>query len=208
MFRSRASSVPAALMALALAPAAIAVADHATVPRGAIVAVRMDRPLSSDELATGDTFTATVVEPIYIDGKPAIAEGSVVDGVVTVVRTRAQGHRSGVIGMRFVQLHAPDGSRHAIDGALVGFRGDATAERPRAAQRAGGTRAVVVIGSEGDGPGKRPSSLVGDTGEDEATLADRWSHSGLGPEQAEIDAGAELTFELRRALTVERPLTE
>lgn len=207
MSRSRASFVPAALMALALAPAA-AVAEQATVPRGAIVAVSMDRALSSDELATGDMFTATVVEPVYIDGKIAIAEGSAVDGIVTAVRTRSQGHHSAVIGMRFVQLRAPDGSRYAIDGSLVGFRGDATAERPRAALRAGGMRAVVVIGTEGDGPGKRSSSLVGDMGENEATLADRWSHSGLGPERAEIDAGAELTFELRRALTVERPLSE
>jgi hypothetical protein len=67
---------------------------------------------------------------------------------------------------------------------------------------------VVVIGDEADGPGKRPSSLVGNDGEAEDALAERWAHSGLSPELAEIEAGAELTFELRRPLNVERPITE
>jgi hypothetical protein len=197
---------PFVLAALLTSMAAPIFAGQATVPRGAILAVRIDRALSSEEAAAGDTFTATIIDPIYVDGKTAIAAGSVVDGVVTVVRSRALGYRSGVLGLRFSRLHAPDGGNYPIDGTLVGFR--RPEPRDLAARHVRGMRAVVVIGTESDGPSKRPSSLVGDAGEDEGTLADRWSHSGLGPELAEIDAGAELTLELRRPVEVERPLIE
>jgi hypothetical protein len=185
-----------------------AAADTTTVPRGAVVAVQLERSLRSEDLRAGDSFTATVLDPVYVDGRTAIAAGSVVGGVVTVVRSRAQGHRSGVIGLHFVRLQAPDGGIYTIDGGLIGFRRHPTPEGDRATLKTGARRAVVVIGTEADGPGKQPSSLVGDAGEDESALADRWSHSGLGPELAEIDAGAELRFELRKPLQVERPLIE
>ena len=193
---------------LSLAFAAAALAQTLTVPRGRLIDVRIEKDLSSDQVQEGDTFTATVLETLYIDGQPAVAAGSTVDGVVTVVRSHENGHRSGVLGLRFRRLNALDGSRYQLDGALVGFRksttdvGEVTREKTTAA------RAVVVIGTESDGPGKRPSSLVGHEGENEEALATRWAASGLGPDIAEIEAGSELTFELRQPLRVTRPVTE
>jgi hypothetical protein len=188
------------------ASAVVAAADTITIPRGALVHVRIERDLNSDDVRQGDTFGATVVEDVYVDGRTAIPAGSRIDGVVTLVKSPARGHRSGVLGLRFVRLRALDGARYGLDGALVGLR-----TRPGEGVglvRNGQQRAVVVIGDEAVSPGKRPSSLVGNAGEAEDALAERWGHSGLSPELAEVDAGAELTFELRRPLEVERPATE
>jgi hypothetical protein len=101
---------------------AAAAADTVTVPRGALVHVRIDQDLNSDQLRAGDPFVATVVEDVYAEGRTAIAAGSVADGVVTLVKSPARGHRSGVLGLRFVRLRALDGQRYGVDGALVGLR--------------------------------------------------------------------------------------
>jgi hypothetical protein len=179
-------------------------ADSLTIPRGQLIDVRVERTLRSTEMKEGDTFPATVLETVYIHGHPAIAAGSTIGGVVTLVRSRADGHRSGVLGLRFAQLRAADGSRYAIDGGLVGFRKRTTDAGEVSRVKTTEARAVVVIGAESDGPAKRPSSLVGNEGEDEEALATRWAASGLGPDVAEIDAGSELTFELRQPLRVPR----
>lgn len=188
--------------------ATAAAAETVVVPRGALVHVRVEEDLNSDQLREGDTFSATVADGVHVDGRLAIPAGSEVDGVVTLVKSAARGDRSGVLGLRFVRLRSLDGSRYTVDGALVGLRRLVDADGDGPLVRTGERRAVVVIGNEAVGPDKRPSSLVGNAGEPEAELAERWGRSGLSPDLAEIEAGAELTFALRRPLEVERPATE
>ena len=196
------------LTLLLVSAAGLAAAETLTVPRGYLVDVRVNQDLSSDQLREGDTFTATVIEAVYIDGRAAIPEGSVVDGQVSLVRSHEEGHRSGVLGLRFVALRTPDGNRHPLDGALVGFRRQTTQVGEVTRVKTSPARAVVVIGTESDGPGKRPSSLVGEEGENEEALATRWAASGLSPDIAEIEAGSELTFELRRPARIESPAAD
>lgn len=188
--------------------ATVAAAETLVVPRGALVHVRVDKELNSDQLREGDTFSATVAEAVHVDGRLAIPAGSAVDGMVTLVKSAARGHRSGVLGLRFVRLRSLDGARYSVDGALVGVRQRLQADGDVDRVRTGERRAVVVIGNEAVAPDKRPSSLVGHDGEHEAELAERWGRSGLSPDLAEIEAGAELTFTLRRPLEVQRPATE
>jgi hypothetical protein len=67
--------------------------------------------------------------------------------------------------------------------------------------------AVVLIGDESSEAGKRASTVVGQSGELPADVADRWSQSGLSPERAVIAKGAEVTVELRQRLAVEETTT-
>ena len=181
-------------------PAVRAGAESLTVPSGVKVDVRMEQNIHSDDAREGETFRATVLDPIYVDGHTAIAAGSTVDGVVTIVKSRTLGHRSGVLGLHFVRLHTAEGQSYDLDGALVGFR-----KKPVAGDVAlvsAGKKAVVIIGNESELAGKS-SNLVADAGEDEGTLADNWSRSGLSPNIADIEQGSEITFELRGAVKVQ-----
>jgi hypothetical protein len=180
-------------------------AESVTIPSGTLVDVRIESGLSSDDARPGDTFRTTVLEPVAAEGHEVVPAGSTIDGVVTTVKSRLVGRRSGVLGLRFTRLHTSDGRSYDLDGGLVGFRKRADGESDPSLTKATGRHAVVVIGNEGDGPGKRPSSLVGEGGENEAALAERWSHSGLSPNLATIDSGAEITLELRRPLSVQKP---
>jgi hypothetical protein len=186
---------------LVLVSATPAHAEEVTLPRGTMIDVRIETDLHSDQAREGEPFQAVVLETVYADGRTVIPAGSTVDGVVSLVKSGGTGHRSGVLGLRFVRLRSLNGHKYAIDGTFLGFRpardGSIVPAKPPV------KRAVVVIGNEAEGPGKRPSSLVGNAGEDEETLAERWAQSGLGPNLAEIDAGSEVTFQLRKPLVVQ-----
>ena len=52
------------------------------VARGTSVQVRLDQPLASDVSKPGDQFTATMIEPVWVDGKVAIPQGARIHGKV------------------------------------------------------------------------------------------------------------------------------
>lgn len=54
-----------------------------TVPAGTIIAVRLGETLSTKNNSKGDTFTATVAQPVTVDGKVMIPKGAEASGTVT-----------------------------------------------------------------------------------------------------------------------------
>jgi hypothetical protein len=179
------------------AAAASATADTVTIPSGRIMEVRMERALYSDQVIPDEPFFATVTLPLRIDGQLAIPAESRIEGRVTTVKSAGS---SGVIGVRFVRLHLPDGVAYDIDGVLAPTQEGELLPVPPSKKKA-----VVLIGNESDAPGKRASTVVGNAGERPEDVADRWSGSGLSPRRASIAKGAEMVVELRKPLTVEAP---
>lgn len=53
-----------------------------TVPRGAMVHVRLKQPLRSDQSKPGDQFAAMTTEPVKVDGRIAIPAGTEIYGKV------------------------------------------------------------------------------------------------------------------------------
>jgi hypothetical protein len=182
------------LLSVVAAPAAL-VADEITLPAGTRIEVRIDRELRSDAVTVGETFESTVSAPVEVGTRIAIPADSTIEGRVTVVRS---GVRSGVIGVRFVRLRTADGHVYDLDALLA-----PTVEGETVPVSYGKKSAIVLIGSDADRPGKRASTVVGNSGEDATQVADRWSRSALSPERAYIASGSEMTVELGAPLTVE-----
>jgi hypothetical protein len=191
MLASRAFLSVLALSALA----STAATAPLTIPRGTRIIAQLDHDLRSDDAAPGDRFELTVVSPVRVGRELAIPPGSALEGRVTVVRS---GARSGVIGVRFTRLGTPDGRVYEIDGVLAPTHDGQAIDVPSSKKTA-----VVLIGNDADAPGKRASTVVGNSDEDPARVADRWSQSGLSPQQAFISRDSEVSVELRSALTVE-----
>ena len=63
------------------------------VPRGAIVAVRLEQALSTVRNRTGDIFEATLDEPVTVGGQEVLPQGTKFTGHVT--RSQASGHLEG-----------------------------------------------------------------------------------------------------------------
>ncbi|HXZ28842.1 MAG TPA: hypothetical protein VEG08_12690, partial [Terriglobales bacterium] len=64
-----------------------------TVPAGTVITVKLGQAVGSKISNSGDTFTATVAEPVSVDGKVIIPEGSEATG--TVVDAKARGRFKG-----------------------------------------------------------------------------------------------------------------
>jgi len=170
-------------------------AESVHLPAGTRIDIRTERALNSEEVSVGDTFECTVTAPIGVGGSIAIPVESMVAGRVTAVKPTA---RSGVIAVRFVRLHTPDGRFYDIDAVLAPTREGEPVDVSSSKKSA-----VVLIGNETDAPGKRASTLVGNSGELTERVAERWSHSGLSPAHAFVARGSEMTIELKEGVTIE-----
>lgn len=78
-----AKRTPAATPAAAPAPAAARVVEPILVPAGTELEVRLISSLNSKESRTGDTFEATLDQPVQVGGTTVIPKGADVTGKVT-----------------------------------------------------------------------------------------------------------------------------
>lgn len=75
----------AAVLALALIASAVTVAnrpDPVTIPELTPIHVTLDQAVASNQNRPGDHFEATVSEPVVVDGKTVIPQGSHAEGIV------------------------------------------------------------------------------------------------------------------------------
>jgi hypothetical protein len=70
-----------------------AVPQTITIPEGTVITVHLGESLSSKSSHAGDGFSATVAEPISVDGKTVIEQGAAAQG--SVVDAKAMGHFKG-----------------------------------------------------------------------------------------------------------------
>jgi hypothetical protein len=71
-----------------------------TLPEGTVLTVRLNEKVSSKGNSSGDRFTATVAEPVQVDGKDVIPKGAAVTGTVT--DAKALGKIKGAATLRLV----------------------------------------------------------------------------------------------------------
>jgi len=180
---------------LALVTPALAGAEAITIPTGTAVELALVDRLATRTAKVGDTFRTRLIRTLYVDGQPALPEGTVVEGRVVLVKAPRDGGLSGVIGVEFVSLRPAGGHTKGIRGKLTSLRQDDRRRMVELAPRVSTGRHidVVFIGRSTAG---RASTLVGDD------LAEAWSHSGLSPTDVEIAAGTQVAMELAEPLTV------
>lgn len=85
-----------------------------TVPAGTMLSVRLVESLSSDKNRPGDAFSATLDQPLQVDGLVIAERGARVDGRVT--ESRQAGRVKGVsdMALQLVRLHTSDGQTVAL----------------------------------------------------------------------------------------------
>lgn len=85
------------------------VAGTRTVPPGTELEAALTSTLDSETSRVGDTFVATVTEPVHVDSEPVIAAGSKIAGRVTEVKTASRGAGNASLTLRFDSLILPQG---------------------------------------------------------------------------------------------------
>ena len=94
------SSKPTGDNAQASASDAASSNQDITLPAGTVVTVRLTGAVGSKLSATGDKFSATVAQPVQINGKVAVPAGS--EALGKVVEAVPQGHFKGAAVLRLV----------------------------------------------------------------------------------------------------------
>lgn len=91
-----------------------------TVRAGQKLRVRMDQELSSKNARAGDTFTGTIVDPVYSSGgTEVIPAGSHISGRITAVQKSAKNGNPGTLSVSFYRVELPNGRSKAISGSLT-----------------------------------------------------------------------------------------
>lgn len=180
-----------------------------TVPEDTVISMRMDRDLSSRTSRVGDTFTATVTIPVYVNGRTVIPAGSKVEGRVTQVTPAKRMSKSGTIAVDFDELVFPNGSRVRLAGNLTSDDPEVRDQiddesrvegrnNKRSAIFVGGGGAVgaVLGGMAGGGKGAVLGGVIGAG----AGVAGVLLSKG---EEAQVPAGTPFGINLRQPLVVQ-----
>jgi len=122
--------------------------EPVVIPAGTHISVRLGETLSSKSSQAGQTFSATVAEPVVVEGKTLIPQGAGARG--TVVAAKGMGHFKGGALLE-VRLDSVDvgGKEHAVQTAAVAR-----------SIKGKGKRSTILIGG-GAGAGALIGALAG-----------------------------------------------
>ena len=169
--------------------------QHVTIPAGTLVVVRTQNTLSTDRNFNGDTFAATLDQPLVVDGFVIAERGAEVEG--RIVRSEKAGRVEGLsdLSIELVRLHTSDGQRLSIATEPHEVRGQRT--RGSDAKKVGiGAGLGAIIGAiAGGGRGAAVGAGAGGAAGGGVVLATRG-------QPAVIPSESRLTFHLRTPIEV------
>ena len=176
-------------------PPPVRKASTVTVPAGTTFSVRLGETLVSDRMKAGETFVATLDEPVVVDGLVLAERGANVEG--KVVETAQSGRVQGVASMSIAMtsFKTSDGQKIAVNTET--FRKDAEKETKNDAVKVGAAAAIgAAIGAiAGGGKGAAIGAGVGGAAGAGGVAATRGK-------PAEIPVETRLIFRLAAPVTV------
>jgi len=89
-----------------------------SVAEGTVVRARLEQGLSSNGSRPGESFSATIVEDIYVEDEIAVPEGSTIHGVVSEADPAMRGAGRARLALDFTALELPDGHSVGIVASL------------------------------------------------------------------------------------------
>jgi len=171
-----------------------------TVRQGTQIAVRLDQALSSDHLSQGDTFQASLAEPLIVDGYIVAERGARVAG--RVIEARLAGRLSGTstLGLSLSTVQTADGQKIAIFTEPWVKQGNSSRDQ-NVAKIGGGAALGAIIGAiAGGGAGAAIGAGVGGAAGTGAAAASRGKPVSIASETV-------VRFRLASSVRItERPL--
>jgi hypothetical protein len=117
-----------------------------TIKQGTYAIVRINQWLSSDKNQVGDTFTATLEQPLVVDGLVVAPRGATVVGRVTEAKKAGRVEGTSRLGVQLTEVTLADGQQIPIQSQMVNRSGPTSQGRDAAA--IGGTTALgAAIGA-------------------------------------------------------------
>lgn len=122
---------------------------HLTIKPGTYVTVRVNQWLSSDKNQKGDAFTASLAQPLIVDGVVVAERGQTVGGQVTEAKKAGRVEGTSSLGVQLTNLTLADGQSVPIQSQMINRNGPTSVGRDVGAV-AGTTAVGAAIGAAAD----------------------------------------------------------
>jgi hypothetical protein len=171
-------------------------AGPVTIPAGTWIAVRLDEPISSDHNQPGDYFTATLIQPIVVNGHVVARRGQTVSGVVSEAKKAGRVEGVSRLGLELTEISLANGGQVPVKTKLMERHGETSYGRDAvgvgATVATGAAIGAAVNGGVGAGIGAAAGVVASTIG----VLLTRGRPTVLYPETP-------VTFRLDAPLTLE-----
>ncbi|MGE5207256.1 MAG: BON domain-containing protein, partial [Chlamydiota bacterium] len=164
------------------------------VPAGTVLTVRLGAPLSSKSSQSGQSFPATLAQPVSVGERHAIPAGAPATGTVVTAKAKGKIKGSGQLDLALTSITVR-GRTYPIQTRVLENTVKGKGKRTAATTGGGAAGGALIGGLAGGGKGAGIGALVGaGAGFVGGTLT--------GNKQIEIPAEAALSFELSVPLTI------
>jgi len=164
------------------------------IPAGTVITVRLSSALGSKTSQTGDTFEATLAQPVAVGGKPVIASGA--SAVGTVVEAKAKGKIKGEARLKLALNKVTiKGKSYTIQTTMAEQTAKGKGKRTAVATGGGAAGGALIGGIAGGGKGAGIGALVG-------AGAGFIGGTYTGNKQIELPAETVLPFQLTEPITL------
>jgi hypothetical protein len=195
-----ATAAPAAAPAQAMAPPPPPPAPKPqpiVVPSGTMLTVRVGQALSSKTSQSGQTFLATLAQPVSVGGRPAIPSGATLSGTVVTAKAKGKIKGEGELTLQLTSVTVK-GQTYPIQTAVLDNTTKGKGKRTAVATGGGAAGGALIGGIAGGGKGAGIGALVG-------AGAGLVGGALTGNQQIEIPAESALSFRMSAPLTLPPP---
>jgi hypothetical protein len=167
------------------------------VPAGTTLTVRVGQALSSKTSQSGQTFLATLAQPVSVGGRTAIPAGSTVGGTVVTAKSKGKIKGEGELTLALTSVTVK-GQTYNIQTGVLDQTVKGKGKRTAVATGGGAAGGALIGGIAGGGKGAGIGALVG-------AGAGLLGGSLTGNQQIEIPAESALSFRMSAPLTLPPP---
>ena len=167
------------------------------VPAGTALTVKLGQALGSKTSQTGQTFLATLAQPVTVRGANAIPSGSTVSGTVVSAKAKGKIKGEGELVLRLTSITVR-GKTYSVQTGTLDSTVKGKGKRTAVTTGGGAAGGALIGGLAGGGKGAGIGALVG-------AGAGLIGGAMTGNKQIEFPAESALTFELSAPLTLPPP---
>jgi hypothetical protein len=167
------------------------------VPAGTVLTVRTSQALGSKSSQTGQTFLATLAQPVSVGGRSALPAGSTVSGTVVTAKEKGKIKGEGQLDLSLTSISLR-GHTYEIQTAVLSSTVKGKGKRTAATTGGGAAGGALIGGIAGGGKGAAIGAGVG-------AAAGFLGGAFTGNKQIEVPAESALSFTLAEPLTLPPP---
>jgi BON domain-containing protein len=167
------------------------------VPAGTALTVITSQALSSKTSQAGQTFLATLAQPISVEGRPALPKGATVSGKVVSAKAKGKIKGEGELSLTLTSISVQDHT-YEIQTSVLSSTAKGKGKRTAVTTGGGAAGGALIGGIAGGGKGAGIGALVG-------AGAGFIGGAVTGNKQVEVPAESALSFTLNESLTLPPP---